>query len=98
MTAHTDRRRLQISTTGMTAADLVGFADAVREAVDGSTPVTVTHRAGLFGPPETILVEIPTLESADLGEGWPVIERDDEHPDLDPEVPVVDASLIGDDQ
>ncbi|QPO17064.1 hypothetical protein SEA_DEXDERT_68 [Gordonia phage Dexdert] len=38
------------------------------------------------------LVEIPTLESTDLGEEWPVIERDDEHPDLDPDVPVVDQT------
>lgn len=98
MTDHTDRRSLTIRTTDMTVADLAAFVDAVRRAVPGTTPVTVTHRNGLFAPPETILVEIPTLESADLGEGWPVIERDDEHPDLDPDVPVVDASLIGDDQ
>ncbi|AKI28715.1 hypothetical protein GTE6_73 [Gordonia phage GTE6] len=89
MTEHTDTRRLQIPTSNMTAADLVAFADDVREAVDGSTPVKVTHRAGIFTPPETILVEIPTAESCDLPE---IIDRDDEHPDLDPDVPVVDPT------
>lgn len=89
MTEHTDTRRLQIPTSNMTAADLVAFADDVREAVDGSTPVKVTHRAGIFTPPETILVEIPTADSCDLPE---IIDRDDEHPDLDPDVPVVDQT------
>lgn len=92
MTAHTDRRHLQISTTELTVGDLLAFAVAATTVVDAGHPVTVTHRTGLFTPPERIVVDLATRDSRDviLAASQPApILVDDEHPDLDPEVPAV---------
>lgn len=95
MTAHTDRRHLQISTTELTVGDLLAFAEDAATVVDADHPVTVTHRTGLFGPPERIAVDLDTRDSRDviLTASQPApIPVDDEHPDLDPEVPAVDST------
>lgn len=95
MTAHTDRRHLQISTTELTVGDLLAFAEDAATVVDAGHPVTVTHRTGLFTPPERIVVDLATRDSRDviLTASQPApIPVDDEHPDLDPDVPVVDQT------
>ena len=95
MTAHTDRRHLQISTTELTVGDLLAFAEDAATVVDAGHPVTVTHRTGLFTPPDRIVVDLDTRDSRDviLTASQPApIPVDDEHPDLDPDVPVVDQT------
>lgn len=69
MTEHTETRRYTLPTAEMTFGDLLNLvADLATAGVPSENRVRVTHRSGLFSPPESLIVEVPVDDLIDLGD------------------------------